>query len=75
MHFSWLILVYTLINHTTDTIGTNTAEETDRLVAADTENDFHASRNITGNFEDRRDNLADTDTSGDTGPLTCLVCR
>jgi len=59
----------------TDTIGTNTAEETDRLVAADTENDFHASRNITGNFEDRRDNLADTDTSGDTGPLTCLVCR
>jgi len=61
-----------------DNIGTDTAEEAGRIITAETE--FHPSGNITDNiFEDRRDNLAasavETDNPGDTGPLTCLVCR
>jgi len=66
---------YARVKQYDDSISTETAGE--GVIADD--NIFDTSRDISENiYDDSRDNPAtagDRETAGDTGPLTCLVCR
>ena len=67
---------YARVEHYEESIGTEHAEEE---VIPEEDNIFDSSRDITENiYDDTQDNPAsavDRETAGDTGPLTCLVCR
>ena len=64
---------YARVDPFEESIGTEHAEEE---VIPQEENVFDTSRDITENiYDDNPAPSVDRETAGDTGPLTCLVCR